>query len=141
MIPFSVLFRPCNLRSNIIGFVRNAGILLCRNGWVAAMALLLSFSAQADHFAGGEITWECLPNGNYRFILRFYRDCAGVFMPGGMDLHSTSPAGIIKLRAYPMVGFHLQDLTPKCNPDSLFPTLFPVNIPRGLPILHPSPVP
>ncbi|MFA4853522.1 MAG: hypothetical protein WC599_13480, partial [Bacteroidales bacterium] len=32
----------------------------------------------ASHYMGGEITWECKTNGNYRFILKLYRECAGI---------------------------------------------------------------
>lgn len=32
--------------------------------------------AVATHIIGGEITWECLGNGQYIFYLRLYRDCS-----------------------------------------------------------------
>lgn len=37
-----------------------------------------SFTSKATHILGGEITWECLPTGQYRFILMIYRDCTGL---------------------------------------------------------------
>ena len=38
----------------------------------------LGFGASATHIMGGEITWECDPNGNYLFTLKVYRDCNGI---------------------------------------------------------------
>lgn len=38
------------------------------------IVLGVSFSAEASHVLGGEITWKCV-NGNYVFKLVFYRDC------------------------------------------------------------------
>lgn len=38
----------------------------------------MSQSSFASHLLGGEIVWECLPSGQYRFTLTLYRDCTGV---------------------------------------------------------------
>ncbi len=35
---------------------------------------LFTFSLEAKHIIGGEITYECLGDGNYRFTMRIYRD-------------------------------------------------------------------
>lgn len=35
-----------------------------------------SFSAEAKHIIGGEITYVCNGNGEYDFIMRIYRDCS-----------------------------------------------------------------
>ena len=46
--------------------------------------VFLSFSSQASHFIGGEITWECdkdplSPNyGKYTFYMTIYQDCDGI---------------------------------------------------------------
>ncbi len=39
----------------------------------------------ASHLTGGEITWECLPTGQYRFTLVLYRDCTGATEPPGPE--------------------------------------------------------
>ena len=39
------------------------------------LSLLFSFSAQAKHIIGGELTYQCLGNGNYSFSMDVYRDC------------------------------------------------------------------
>ncbi|MCB0640388.1 MAG: hypothetical protein KDC44_02055, partial [Phaeodactylibacter sp.] len=43
---------------------------------------------QAAHIIGGEMTYECLGGGTYRFTMKIYRDCAG----GGADFDSTPNA-------------------------------------------------
>lgn len=40
--------------------------------------LLLIPIAQASHLAGGEISYKCLGNGNYRFQVVVFRDCSGI---------------------------------------------------------------
>src|SRR5690606_22012129 len=34
---------------------------------------------KASHMVGGEITWECLPNGQYIFKMEVYRECTGTW--------------------------------------------------------------
>jgi len=38
---------------------------------------LFASTTYASHYMGGEITWQCLGNGNYRFIMKLYRECNG----------------------------------------------------------------
>ena len=40
------------------------------------VSLFFTFSSQASHIIGGEITYSCLGNGEYIVELRVYRDCA-----------------------------------------------------------------
>lgn len=40
-----------------------------------ALVFMGSHDAKATHIMGGEIVWECLPTGQYRFTLVLYRDC------------------------------------------------------------------
>jgi gliding motility-associated-like protein len=40
--------------------------------------ILTTTSGFASHYMGGEITWQCLGNGNYRFIMKLYRECNGI---------------------------------------------------------------
>jgi gliding motility-associated-like protein len=43
---------------------------------IIPLMLLLGLSdARAVHIIGGEITWTCEGNGQYRFFLKLYRDC------------------------------------------------------------------
>ena len=45
---------------------------------IAVFVLLIApLPISATHYMGGEISWECLPNGNYRFVMHVYRECSG----------------------------------------------------------------
>jgi hypothetical protein len=46
--------------------------------FLAVLLALFSLSTFASHFMGGEISWQCLPNGNYRFVMKLYRECNGI---------------------------------------------------------------
>jgi gliding motility-associated-like protein len=64
--------------------------------------ILFSFSGFASHYMGGEITWECLPNGNYRFTMKLYRECAGINYSTTESLRSTAPGfAIISMSLLP----------------------------------------
>ncbi len=66
---------------------------------------------------GGEITWTCLPSGQFQFYIKLYRDCNGTT--------AIDTAGGLELFNYPTVGsptFHLPltllsqaDISPQCN--------------------------
>ncbi len=44
---------------------------------------------------GGEITWKCLPNGQFQFTMKFYRDCNGISGPASVTLQTNHPVGNI----------------------------------------------
>jgi hypothetical protein len=69
--------------------------------------LSLPLPLLASHYMGGEITWQCLPNGKYRFIMKLYRECSGIFFADPVTLNSTSPAGDITMFLFP--GGNLKD--------------------------------
>lgn len=83
--------------------------------------MLLSLgSLKAGHVIGGDITWVCLPNGQFQFYLTVYRDCNGV--PFGSQGGDSDP---IEIRNYPTVGsaplllpkflVSQTDITTQCN--------------------------
>lgn len=82
--------------------------------------LLSGFAAQASHYMGGEIIWQCLPNGNFRFVLVVYRECAGIQYSNTATLESNSPAGNIQMNLYPNATAAKVDLSPDCNGDPQF---------------------
>jgi gliding motility-associated-like protein len=92
---------------------------------VAALLMLtslLSFNAQASHYMGGEITWECIPAGQpnagkYIFTMKVYRECAGIQFGNTQTLSSTSPAGSISLTE--IAGWP-KDISPQCNSNPNF---------------------
>lgn len=57
---------------------------------IALLAIILmSYSTQATHLFGGEITWKCLGTGKYQFTLKIYRDCMGFPFspPAALDVY------------------------------------------------------
>ena len=40
--------------------------------------LLIFNNAKATHMMGGDITYECISNGKYKFVIKVYRDCRGI---------------------------------------------------------------
>ncbi len=46
----------------------------------------------AKHIIGGVLSYECLGDGNYRFTMKMYRDCAG----GGAQFDQNAPFSIYK---------------------------------------------
>ncbi len=47
--------------------------------------------SHASHGMGGEITWTCLPSGQFKFQMKFYRDCNGIPGPVTVSLNTTVP--------------------------------------------------
>ncbi len=78
------------------------------------------FTSQATHVMGGEITWVCLPNGQFQFFMKIYRDCNGV--PFGSQQTDLSD---LEIHNYPTVGSPIlqmpkflvsqTDISPQCN--------------------------
>jgi gliding motility-associated-like protein len=78
----------------------------------------MSFSAQASHFAGGDLQYVFIGDSTgvahqYLFILRLYRDVSGIPMPNQVDLHVCSSC--FSTQIVPM---------PQYGPAQLAPTLF-----------------
>jgi hypothetical protein len=71
----------------------------------------------ASHFMGGEITWECLTNGNYRFIMKVYRECNGITYSNPVSLTVSGCPGLtsISLSLYPNATLGKKDISPVCN--------------------------
>ena len=44
---------------------------------LVVLALAVPKNAMTKHIIGGEITYECLGGGDFRFQMNVYRDCAG----------------------------------------------------------------
>ncbi len=71
---------------------------------------------------GGEITWQCLPNGNYRFIMKLYRECyttaggSAVTFANTETMNTTVPG----LTSITMTRISLTDISPQCNTNPLF---------------------
>lgn len=56
------------------------------------LSVVATTSLSAKHIIGGVLSYECLGNGNYRFTMKMYRDCAG----GGAQFDQNAPFSIYK---------------------------------------------
>ena len=85
---------------------------------------------KATHYMGGEITWECLTNGKYRFKLKAYRECyygtgAAANFGASVVLSSNSPVSSITLTE--ITGWP-KDISPTCNTNPNFPHIICVGM-------------
>lgn len=97
------------------------------------LSSIIPFKASATHYMGGEITWECLSTGHYRFVLKAYRECytsfgAAAQYANTQTLMSNSPSGNIMLSLLP--GYP-KDLSPECNPNPAFAHISCPNMPNA----------
>ncbi|MDT8309468.1 MAG: hypothetical protein RQ866_08040, partial [Bacteroidales bacterium] len=65
----------------------------------------------ASHYMGGEITWECTLSGNFRFIMKVYRECAGINYPATTTLQ-TNAQGVTSIS---MTRIAINDISPVCG--------------------------
>ncbi len=83
--------------------------------------LVFSINSFATHLMGGEITWDCLGNGQYIFTMKVYRDCNGVaFNTVGQQLDVHNNPFVLSIQMSILVS--VTDISPKCN--GLGPTIF-----------------
>ncbi|MEO8148959.1 MAG: gliding motility-associated C-terminal domain-containing protein [Bacteroidia bacterium] len=77
--------------------------------------LLMITNARASHLMGGEITWKCLPTGQFRFFMKVYRDCNGIPFgpPVSLDVHNHPSLSSISMNLVSQT-----DISPTCNPGS-----------------------
>jgi gliding motility-associated-like protein len=68
---------------------------------ITLVVLLLTIDAFASHYAGGEITWQCLGNGRFRFIMKLYRECNGITYNNQETILSNSSVPSITMSLYP----------------------------------------
>lgn len=88
--------------------------------WKITLLLIVGFiqlsgEAYASHAQGGDLTYTCLGNNQYRLRLSFYRDCAGSNAPANVsiDIESASCNQTLNVTLYPIPGTG-QDVTPIC---------------------------
>ena len=95
---------------------------------------IIIIPANATHYMGGDITWECLPNGNYRFTMKLYRECytsgggsAATF--GNTESLQTTVPGLTSIT---LTRTSLIDISPHCNTNPLFtPKISCPGMPNG----------
>ena len=97
---------------------RNKKIMRKQLSLLPLLVLFLIQPVIAQWFQGGEITWECMSNGNYRFKMNLYHRCGYPNPANLITLNSNSPVNSITL--YRMSS---TDITLACNPNPQFPHL------------------
>jgi len=96
-----------------------------------ALAILLAAQSavKASHVLGGEIRWDCLPNGRFIFYAKVFRDCTGITYPfdnktleivGNPLPRSTTNATIRQITLKPdsnkWIANRYGDTSPTCRP-------------------------
>lgn len=96
-----------------------------KNGYTSLRNLTLLFiiiifnpfgsEVYASHAEGGDLTYTCLGNNQYRLRLAFYRDCAGSNAPANVNINISSAScnQNFNTTLYPIPGTG-QDVTPIC---------------------------
>lgn len=120
---------PLNIVSITIFIARNPTPMchfLIRHSSLRSVRLLLAVSLASlplqlnavTHYLGGEISWDCLPNGNYRFVVTLYDDCGQANTAGYppyLFMSTNGSTGPILLMKSSETDFSLP-----CNPDPIF---------------------
>jgi hypothetical protein len=80
-------------------------------------------SLKASHIAGGEITYSCLGNNQYKIFLNLYVDCAGISLGTTETINFSSSCGgnaTAQLQVTPATtnGFEISQLCPSQVPQS-----------------------
>ena len=84
---------------------------LCALIFLAFLCTGLRQEVRACYFMGGEITWECTPQGNFRFIVKLYRTCAASASPNSLQLTTNVPEHL----AIPIHRTVSSDISPVCS--------------------------
>ncbi|MCF8296666.1 MAG: T9SS type A sorting domain-containing protein [Saprospiraceae bacterium] len=89
--------------------------------------LFISSDLKACCYNGGEITWECTSNGNFKFTLKLYRECyMGLGYACQFSNHqylTTTVPGFSSITLYRISGSPI-DISPKCNQDTNFSHIY-----------------
>jgi len=81
---------------------------------LSLIGFLFVTQLSASHIMGGEITWECLPSGMFRFEMKIYRDCNGISLNGNNE----TLVGHYGAPNIPVTLISATDISPDCAPGS-----------------------
>ncbi|MFH0894007.1 MAG: gliding motility-associated C-terminal domain-containing protein [Bacteroidota bacterium] len=70
---------------------------------------------------GGEITWQCLPSGQYKFTMKLYRECNGVTFGAVETMNIVNYPNIGNSTPVSMSLISQTDISPDCN--SAYPNI------------------
>jgi gliding motility-associated-like protein len=78
------------------------------------LLLIQPLTSFGTHYMGGEITWECMANGRYRFTMKLYRECGG----GSINFSATETMNVANypgITSISMSRVSQTDISPSCN--------------------------
>jgi len=89
---------------------------------IAALGLSIFLMAlqpelRANHYMGGEITWECTPQGNFRFTIILYRECY-TFNGNPANLFDSTINMVTNVPGFSTITMNRisqQDMSPDCS--------------------------
>jgi len=89
--------------------------------------LFVSNDLKATYYNGGEITWECTSSGNFRFIMKLYRECYTTWGTSANYGHNqnlyTNVPGFSYFIMRRITGSPI-DISPVCNSNTNFPHIY-----------------
>lgn len=96
---------------------------------VSLIVLIFSSSdLKASFYNGGELTWECTSNGNFKFILKLYRECyhssGGYAANYGSTQYLTTTAPGFSSITLSRISSSPIDISPTCNQDTNFSHIY-----------------
>jgi len=73
--------------------------------------------AISSNYMGGEITWECTPQGNFRFTMKLYRECYNPngTAPNTFPMSLNLSTNISTMTSIGMTRVAVRELTPGCG--------------------------
>ncbi len=90
--------------------------------------LFVSSDLKATRYMGGEITWECTSFGNFRFIMKLYRECytasgAAAYNFADSLYMKTTVSGFDSIKMTRLTGYPI-DVSPICNSNPIFSHIY-----------------
>ncbi len=78
--------------------------------------LLIFSNAKASHMMGGDITYECISNGKYKFVIKVYRDCRGIpFNNPSISMYCVNGSSTSNNTNVSYTRTAINDITPNCT--------------------------
>ncbi|MFM7764099.1 MAG: hypothetical protein ACKO6I_00450, partial [Sphingomonadales bacterium] len=89
---------------------------------IGILALTPSSTLKADHVMGADMGYQCLGNGRYKIIVKFYRDCRGASAPPSWSIlswYAGNNGGMGTSRTnLSLTRTGIRDISPRCSTSS-----------------------
>jgi hypothetical protein len=86
---------------------------------LSVLSLFSDNALKADHVMGADMGYQCLGNGKYKLIIKFYRDCRGASAPPSWSLlswYAGNNGGQGTGRtSLSLTRIGIRDITPRCS--------------------------